>query len=251
MNFLRHLCLSLIIILSACDKKNKHSIAEHESYRFYLWQLLNANNWDFDFIGTHHDNYFYPGFRGVLFDRDHEGISGIQTVGVLNHMDFVLDHIPKPDVVLLGIGGNDLASGSRGVEETVDNIKEIINRFQAVNPNVVILVEQIAPIKESEESIALVDKLIEFNNLIAQLPISESTSRSKVISVDMFSNWSNQNFADDVHYNTRGAQEVAFRYYIEIVKHLNFENHYRILPIGDSRVEGYKSTSEHVGFRQD
>lgn len=255
MTFFRNLLLFIPLTLLSCSKTDKttdpgqaYNTTEHESYRLYLWQHLFYNNWDFDFVGTNHDSFFYPGFDGLLFDRDHQGISGMRTQGVLNNMDILLKQSPTPDIVLLGIGGNDLVSGERTVEHTLDNISKIVRAFQQANPRVIVLIEQIAPVKNKPKFRGIHQKIKTFNQGIATITPTLCTSQSEVKAVDMHSNWSDSNFADDVHYSKKGAREVAKRYYLQILNHLGINRHYRILPLGDSRVAGLKLTNEHLPF---
>ncbi len=249
MPHLRYFSLSILLLIAACNKNDKPQesvnpqLFEHESYRLYLWQLLFFTSYDFDFIGTHVDSSFYPGFDGLLFDRDHEGISGIQTQGVLDNMDYVLQHIAPPDVVLLGIGGNDLATGKKP-ELVIENIEIIIKKLQKENPDIIVFVEQIAPIKSLFKNRILSKRIEDFNNRIPDLAIRTSDGMSQVIAVEMCQNWRQRYFADEVHYNAKGAQEVAHRYFNELYKVLDVNRKYSILPLGDSRVEGNRKASQ-------
>jgi lysophospholipase L1-like esterase len=241
---LKYYLLIIALVLFACNKDDDATPAppipslEHESYRAYLWEHMFFSQWSFEFVGSRVDSDFYPGMLGLLFDRDHEGVSGIQTQGVLDNLENTLSVSPTPDVVLLGLGGNDLQAGQKKVSEVITNLHTIINRLQTQNPRVIIFIEQIAPIKDKLKFRKLTRKVIEFNEAIPHLAQATATNQSKVIVVDMHTGWKRHFFADDVHYNKRGAIEAASRYFFSIHQHLNPLTHYTIMPIGDSRVEG-------------
>ena len=83
----------------------------YESYRYDLWKMFVDEGWSVDFVGTQVDDGTYSMYDGQSFDTDHEGIGGIETEGVLDNLEEVLNSVEKPDMVLLCIGGNDLLGG--------------------------------------------------------------------------------------------------------------------------------------------
>jgi acyl-CoA thioesterase-1 len=70
------------------------------------------------------------------------GVSGDTTAGGLSRLDWLLSQ--KPDVVVVGLGGND---GLRGLplEETEKNLREIVRRSKAAGVRVLLLGMQIPP----------------------------------------------------------------------------------------------------------
>ena len=59
-----------------------------------------------------------------------------------------------------------------------------------------------------------------FTNAFNQMKIdvltiatNQTTAASKVIAVDMFTQFNDSYLADDIHYNTAGAEFIATRYY--------------------------------------
>lgn len=229
--------LLLALQLSSCKKEVDYDRYFHSSYRFHLWKELELNNWRFDFMGTRKDNSQYPGLFQYVFDRDHQGTAGMQTTGIIENMDFVLFQIGIPDIVLMGIGGNDLLKG-KSVPHIISNIETIIKKLQLYNPDVVVFLEQIAPAKPNNSNQTLLKSLDLFNSEIKTLCTNMSNGKSKVIAVDMYSNWQESYFSDDIHYNVLGAREVATNYFNSITSNLSPNKYYKILPIGDSRVEG-------------
>lgn len=230
---------SVFFVLSCCIYScKKDSDAEgYESYRYELWKKCVQNNFQIDFIGQQFDDGTYPNFMGVSFDRDHEGIGGIESEGVLNNIEEVLLQTNDLDAVLLCVGGNDLLGGD-DPQTVIDNIALIIDEIQNRFPNIIIFLEQIAPGNNETMTNDLSLKLSEFNDLIYQTATAYSNQNTSVIAVDMNTNFTVNLLADDVHYNQDGAVFVAEQYFSSISTVFTSQDSLKILPLGDSRVEG-------------
>ena len=209
----------------------------YESYRYELWKKCIQNNYQIDFVGQQYDDGTYPNFMGASFDRDHEGIGGIESEGVLNNIEEVLLQSNHVDAVLLCIGGNDLLGGD-DPQTVIDNIGLIIEEIQNRFPNIIIFLEQIAPGNNEIMTNDFTQKLFEFNDLIYNTASTYSNQSSSVIAVDMSTNFNENLLADDVHYNQDGAVFIAEQYYSSISTVFNLQTSLKILPLGDSRVEG-------------
>ncbi len=188
-----------------------------ESYRYELWKLLLDNNYEFDFIGTRDDESSYPTYAGRNFDLDHEGRGGWTSGQILSGVESWINAAGAPDIVLFSSpGGNDGLNG-QSYEQALSNINEIIDILQNANPNITIIIEQLAP----GQSEIMVGQLATFFEKIQEDVISiaseQSTSTSKVVAVDMASGFNDNLLADDVHYNEAGAQFIADRYYDVLV----------------------------------
>ena len=206
-----------ISILPLGDSRVQGEHPIYESYRYELWKNLVGQNLDIDFVGPETDDAIYPEFMDRSFDNDHAGIGGDTTTDVLNRMDQVLRSTPgPPQIVLLGIGGNDLLDGAP-TSDVLNNIHTIIDCLQANNPEVTIIVEQIAP---GESAFMMDQQLVAvfnaFNDAIPTLASQQSDSASTVLAVDMSLNWTDAYLADAVHYNEAGAKVVADRYFAAI-----------------------------------
>ena len=207
-------------ILPLGDSRVEGARPEFESYRFELWKNLVSRNYDFDLVGPEQDGASYPSFMNQTFDNDHAGVGGDQTGDVLRRLGQVLSAAPEPpDVVLLGIGGNDLLGG-RDINEIITNLNEIIDRLQNSNDSVTIFLEQIAPGRSDINTPNLQALFSEFNQEILNVANQQTNSSSRIIVVDMASNWNDRFMADEVHYNEEGAQEVANRYFSAIETHI-------------------------------
>ena len=230
---------SVFFVLSCCIYScKKDSDAEgYESYRYELWKKCVQNNFQIDFIGQQFDDGTYPNFMGVSFDRDHEGIGGIESEGVLNNIEEVLLQTNVLDAVLLCVGGNDLLGGD-DPQTVIDNIALIIDEIKNRFPNIIIFLEQIAPGNNETMTNDLSLKLSEFNDLIYQTATAYSNQNTSVIVVDMNTNFTVNLLADDVHYNQDGAVFIAEQYFFSISTVFTSQDSLKILPLGDSRVEG-------------
>lgn len=195
-----------------------------ESYRYELWKQLVDGQWDFDYIGTMTDISPYPSYANLSFDTDHEGRGGWTSGQILTNIGGWLEETGPPDIVLFSSpGGNDILSGSASFDQAVANINEIIDIIQADNPNVTIVIEELAP---GMTSIMTQELTANFNLMkaeVVKIASEQTTSTSSVITVDMHTGFGDQFLADDVHYNEAGAKFIADRYYEKLVTILKSE----------------------------
>jgi len=186
---------------------------DFDSYRYELWKDLLDCNWNFDLVGTISDPLSYPSYQNTTFDPDHQGIGGHTTSNILQELPEVISSIGSTDFVLLGIGGNDIMeTGTAGVSSAISNINSIIDLLQANNPNVIVLLEQIAPALSTEMTPELTTAINSLNSQISVVAANQTNGSSQVIIVDMHTGWQDSYLADDVHYNSTGAAVVAARY---------------------------------------
>ena len=230
--------LFLLIIISSCKKHNEQENDSYESYRYELWKNLIDNNYNFDFIGREKDYGTYPLYAGLEFDNDHEGSGGFESEDVLANIDEILTTIASPDIVLLSIGGNDLLDGGNPPSEPIANIVELVGKLQTHNSNITIFLERIAPANNETMTSSLTNKLNDFNSQIVTIANSLTSNTSKVIALDMNTNFNESYLADDVHYNELGAKFIADIYFNGIQSEFASSTSINILPLGDSRVEG-------------
>ncbi|MBU2939510.1 hypothetical protein KO494_08150 [Lacinutrix sp. C3R15] len=209
-----------ITILPLGDSRVEGATSNSVSYRYDLWKNLTSNQWNFDYIGTQNDNTVYPLLLGKSFDPDHEGIGGSETEDILENINEVLESSGTPDVVLLGIGGNDLVRNIP-VTEIIDNLNQIIDILQNDNTNVTIFLERIAPGRSNVMTNETTETYNVFLENLAVLSLEQTNETSKIILVDMASNWTDAYMADNLHYNQLGAKEIADRYYEAIIENLN------------------------------
>ena len=184
-----------------------------ESYRFELWKALIDGGWDFDYVGTETETGSYPNYENLSFDPDHQGKMSWTSEKIFEELESILHETGYPDIVLFSSpGGNDILDGLP-YENVIENINDIIDLFQDRNPDIVILIEQLAPGKTSfmtPELTLIFDKAVLDVETIAQ---EQTDENSLVIPVNMFEGFADRYLADDIHYNTEGAEFIAQRYY--------------------------------------
>lgn len=185
----------------------------YESFRYELWKNLIENGWSFDYIGTMTDPASYTNYSGQVFDKHHEGHGGYTSGQILANLDEWMSSAGIPDIVLFSSpGGNDALEGLP-VDEAISNINGIIDVLQAVNPDVTIFIEQLAPGHSDIMTITELEAYIEkLQSEVLTIATQQTTNTSNVIAVDMYTGWSDVYLADDVHYNTTGAKVIADRY---------------------------------------
>ncbi len=191
-----------------------------ESYRYPLWKELVNENWSIDFVGTQKDISIYEAFGGFCFDSDHEGRSGWTAERINNNLEGWLEITEKPDIVLFSSpGGNDALQGIP-LSEIIPNINAIIDKLQAYNPNIIILIEQLAPGKTSFMDAELTASFNQIHDLIEDIANTQTNTTSLVVPVDMATGFKDDFLADNIHYNLQGAQFIAQRYYDKLVPYL-------------------------------
>jgi lysophospholipase L1-like esterase len=214
---------SEIQILTLGDSRVEGGRPTFESYRYELWKnLVTAGIQDFDFIGSIEDDGTFEDFKGLPFDLDHEGTGGATTDYTLEIAQRLAKGGNVGDIVLLGIGGNDLVDEVNTVSQTLENINKIIDVLQSVNENVIIFLEQIAPSRSDFMTPELAAKIDEFNEGILVVaknqnePVegwTQPITTSRVIPVTMGTDWKDEYMADEVHYNEAGGKVIADRYF--------------------------------------
>ncbi len=192
----------------------------HESYRYELWKKLVDQEFGVDFVGGQEDLPIYDNYKNYCFDDDHEGHSGWTSVQINEQIENWLDKIDTPDIVLFSSpGGNDALNGAV-IDEILPTINAIIDKIQMHNPNVTILIEQMAPGTSSFMTPELILALEQMHAEIAKIASDQTSATSEVIVVDMATGFSDDFFADYIHYNNEGAQFVATRYYDALIPYL-------------------------------
>lgn len=204
---------SITKILPLGASRVEGSRPDYESFRFELWKNLKENNLSFDFIGTKTDNADYPLFNNEEFDKDHEGRIGWTSGEILENLELWLNQTGSPDIVLLSSpGGNDALEGLP-YNQAVSNINSIVDILQINNPNVTIIIEQMAPGHSNLASTPLADFFEKIQQEVINIAQQQTTSTSQVITVDMFTGFNNNFLADEIHYNQAGAIFIANRYF--------------------------------------
>lgn len=187
---------------------------EFESYRYELWKKLVDGNWDFDFIGSmQEDADEYAEYVGKTFDTNHEGHSGFTSSEIKKCVDNWLKEGGTPNIVLFSSPGGNDALQNKSFDKAVKNVNDVIEALQAANPDVTIIIEELAPAHSESMTHQLADFLEKMQKEVKNIAAQQSTSKSQVITVDMATGFKDDFLADDIHYNEAGAAFIASRYY--------------------------------------
>lgn len=175
------------------------------TWRWFLWQQLLDAGYEVDFVGSQRGAYRGPP-KLRDFDQDHEGHWGWRADGVAARVEGWA-RAARPDVVLLHLGTNDVAS-RQSARSTKDDLRRIVGRLRRVNRDVTVLLAQVIPLARRESVI------LALNREIAALAREASTARSPVVLVDQFSRFDVRRLSDDgIHPNTIGEARMADRWY--------------------------------------
>ncbi|XQQ05832.1 MAG: GDSL-type esterase/lipase family protein [Leptolyngbya sp. IPPAS B-1204] len=169
------------------------------SYRRPLWQLLQAGEYDVNFVGSLQQNF--DGANPTPdFDLDHEGHWGWRADEILANLNGWAS-IHQPDVALIHLGTNDILQGNSNAS-TIIELEQIIGVLRANNPNVAILLAQVIPYQWSDTG------LTDLNQRIAALAARQNTIESPIILVNHAAGFdAATDTYDGVHPNATGEQK--------------------------------------------
>lgn len=209
-----------LTILPLGDSRVSGNRPAHESYRYELWKILVEQQVNIDFVGTRTDLADYPSFLGIAFDTDHEGTGGATSWD--NYVTLLEEYNSDnaPDIVLFGVGGNDLTRGGT-IEGVISNLTASILHLRSINPDIDIFIEKIAPGKTDFMTPAFWQLHEDFVIAVQDLANQASTIRSLIVPIDMHTDWNDDYMADNVHYNERGAKKIADKYWSALQLLLN------------------------------
>ena len=153
MNKLSRLSAALALVILLCAQSSARTPDENLSNPYYqtkhsIYQSMPRDEGGIVFLGDSLTDYvqfheLLPGFR-----TKNRGIAGDSTVTILHRLDEVLSL--KPSKLFLLAGTNDIVFGM-SADETLGNIKTIIERFRAESPATRIYVEKVFPVNHKFE----------------------------------------------------------------------------------------------------
>ncbi len=137
------------------------------------------------------------------------GVSGETSRGNRERADFIASQ--KPDIVILGIGGND-AIRLLPLNETRKNIEETVSILKkgSVPPPVIILLEMQAPLT------AGLGYKKEFDVLYEELAMENGVILVPFLTADLFLDSTNK-LSDSIHYNKEGYRKAVEMYMIPVL----------------------------------
>lgn len=194
----------------------------HPTYRYWLWKKLDDAGYDVDFVGSSTS----PTFSGYSFDRGNEGHGGFTIGGIVDGVGSSgkLSSWLKgynPDIALVLIGTNDVL-WNVPMEKRFSNLGRLVDTLRARNPEMVIFIGKLPPTGDAQRNKH--QGLLEFNSRLPGWAAGESTSRSPIRVVDLFSGYDGRddNQADRyIHPDESGEKKIANRFFSAIASYLD------------------------------
>lgn len=194
----------------------------HISYRRALWLKLKEAKYNVDFVGSRNTYFAEPAStQSKDYDVDHEGQSGVRADEIGNVIR-ARATAAQPDIVLLHAGTNDIQQ-RQAIQETVNDVGEIIDELRLVNPNIKVLVAQVIPTTRMSDASGnpykeFNDNITAYNALLPALVTTKSTTASPVVLVDQNSGFDKVNdLYDGLHPNPAGEEKMAAKWYQALV----------------------------------
>lgn len=189
-------------------------------WRALLWKDLTDSGFtNIDFVGT-----ASPQGCAFPYDAEHEGHGGAWAIAVAAENQLVgWLAATNPDIVLMHFGTNDIWSNVSS-QQILAAFTTLVNQMRQNNPDMIILVAQIIPVAP-DSCPECPQRTIDFNNAIPAWAKGLSTSRSPVIVVDHWKEFSPPTDTwDGVHPNDSGIRKIADRWYGPLSEILAGEN---------------------------
>ena len=144
--------------------------------------------------------------KGLSVNVINAGVSGETTMGNLERAEFIRSQ--NPDIVLLGIGGND-ALRALPIEETIKNITQTVEILKGgENPPVVILLQMQSPLNAGLSYKRAFDALYE------DIATSQNIILLPFLTAEVFLKQENK-LSDGIHLNKTGYGKVVELYLVE------------------------------------
>lgn len=148
---------------------------------------------------------------GLVTEVINSGVSGETTKGNLERAQFI--RAQNPDIVLLGIGGND-ALRLLPIEETIKNFDETIRTLKSGdNPPVIIILRMQAPLN------AGLSYKKSFDDMYEDLASLHNAILLPFLTAELFLK-SEYKLSDGIHYNQAGYAQVVELYILPTVSEL-------------------------------
>ena len=186
----------------------------HLSYRHPLWKKLVDSEIEFDLVGSLTENHNgtpdFPAYRGISFDRNHEGHWG-------RTADYILSILPgklvnyNVDIALIHLGTNDILHQQQATSGIISELKLIIDELRKKNSAVGIILAEPIPANGLDAAISALGAAVK------ALALELDTAQSRVISVDQATGFDiAQDRADWYHPNASGEEKMAQKWFESI-----------------------------------
>ena len=165
-------------------------------YLYPLWEKLFTAGYQFDFIGPRES-------KCRIGTLNHCGFSGKNVEFLESKIDSLYRLYPA-DIVLLHAGHNHFAE-EKPIPGMIASYKSIINKIQAINPNVRILIAQVIP----SGKLPKYSYIPELNEKIAKMVAGLNSGQVFLVNQAQGFNWQDYTVHDKVHPNKAGAEKMA------------------------------------------
>lgn len=190
-----------------------HASVGERSWRYFAWQHLVGSGAAVDFVGPFRDPYVAPGetwpavYADPDFDQDHASVWGDSFVWPRHDWALGVQWF-VPDVVVLGLGTNDLVLYRKSPRFVLTQARTRLEQLRVLQPEVdVVLLEAARP------DLARVRR---YNELLVGLAAESSTTTSRVVVASPGRTYRTgrdddavADTYDEVHPNTRGQVKIA------------------------------------------
>ena len=178
-------------------------------YRRYLDGMLRRTGHLIDFVGSrnqHHNDQTIP--DSYQFDPDHEGHWDKDSAWIAENIPSLLNR-NVPDVAVIALGVEDIASSTTAAEPLTDgivrNINRVIGALRSKNPKVKIVVAKAVATKGKEQATALLNHKI----LMLARPPAPGLSPVVAAETDRGFNWKQDMDEGGLLPNAAGARKIA------------------------------------------
>lgn len=201
-----------------------------QSFRYPLWTKLVDAHVTVDMVGSttavDGGTPVYPDYKGLVFDRQHEGHSGFTTGQIASNLPAWMANYVS-DVTVFHAGTNDLLQrGQAAIDPALLNLNSIVQTLRAKNADVQVYVAKLIPVDPtnpawpagSGDYSQTPAHIVAFNDRLAAWAASISTSRSPVRIVDLHTGFNAKTDTfDGIHPNTAGQEKMAEGFFRAIV----------------------------------
>ena len=188
---------------------NQENDSYATGYRYPLDQLLNADKYQFDFVG----GYTHGASSGYTFDMDHQGLPGQRLDEMMGEVDDYLTANP-PDLILLHIGTNDVTQTDSS--NHIADLNTLLNNIDNFSTDIPIIIARIINEEEGHPNSTHGTLITNYNSVTVQsVADTRIGNGDRLVVVDMEMDTGliytsgSADFFDRLHPNATGYTKMA------------------------------------------
>ena len=178
---------------------------ESHSYLFPLWEKLNSNGYQVDFIGPRQQ-------KNPVAQLNHAGYGGKNVEFLDANVDSIYQQYPA-DIVLIHAGHNHFVE-EKPIAGMIKSYKYIVRKIQAINPDAIVVIAQVMNSGKLPKS----SYIPQLNKEIALMVRRLNDPRIVLVDQSHLFNWQQHTIQDKVHPNEAGANLMADVWFDALVK---------------------------------